>query len=282
MCDMLVGADGVKSAVRRCMMPEIAQNLSGQAADFALSCAEPIWSGVTAYRTLINAENLLARAPDHRVFQGPTMYLGKDTLFLAYPISNGKFINFAGFSLSEELARTCYEPDTTGRRGFDGPWVRELTKEEFCKPFRGLEKETEPILECIEKGNIWAVHVTKCLPIQYHGRVALVGDAAHAMVPFQGSGAGQGVEDAFLLATVLGHPSTTLETIPRALAVYDKLRREFSSDVAVHAMLSGRMSAWQAGDISLAEFGERMTKDWEWAWLTDMDEALRNAVEMLA
>lgn len=125
-----------------------------------------------------------------------------------------------------------------------------------------------------------------------------MGDAAHAMVPFQGSGAGQGIEacfhpvqkslatdescqDAFLLATVLGHPSTTLETIPRALAVYDKLRRSFSCEVAVRSMLSGRMCAWQTGDISLAEFGERMTKVLEWTWLTDMEDALRDAVEIL-
>jgi len=280
MCDMLVGADGVKSAVRGCMMYEIAQNLSGQEADFALSCADPIWSGVAVYRTLIDAENLLTCAPDHRVFREPTMYLGKDALLLAYPISNGKFINVVGFCLSEELTRTCYDLDTIERRGFDGPWVRELTKEEFCKPFRGLERETEALLESVERGSLWAVYVVKCLPIRYHGRVAVMGDAAQAMVPFQGAGAGQGIEDAFLLATVLGHPSTTLETIPRALAVYDKIRRPFSSEIAVLSMQSARtLSAWHAGD--LADLGERMTKEREWAWLTDMEDTLRDAVEML-
>ena len=66
---------------------------------------------------------------------------------VVYPISQGKFVNFAGYTLDEDLVRTSYQADTSGRRGFEGPWVRELSKEEFCKPFEGLEKDTWPILE---------------------------------------------------------------------------------------------------------------------------------------
>ena len=48
--------------------------------------------------------------------------------------------------------------------------------------------------QCIDKGTIWAVHIVKHLPSHHYGRVALIGDAAHAMMPFQGSGAGQSIE----------------------------------------------------------------------------------------
>lgn len=65
---------------------------------------------------------------------------------LVYPISKGTFINFVGFTMSEELVRTCYQADTSGRRGFEGPWVRELSKEELCKPFERFEKDTKPLL----------------------------------------------------------------------------------------------------------------------------------------
>ncbi|KAF8452743.1 salicylate hydroxylase [Boletus edulis BED1] len=280
-CDLLVGADGIKSAVRGCMMREIAQSLSGQAAMSALSCIDPIWSGAIAYRTLISTEKLRACAPHHRALREPTVYLGKDVFCVVYPISKGKFINFAGFTLSEELIRTSYHADTSGRKRFEGPWVRELSKEEMCKPFEGLEDDTKPLLKCVDRGTLWAVHTVKPLPAHYHGRVALVGDAAHAMMPFQGSGAGQSIEDAYLLATVLGHPSTKLETIPRALAVYDKLRRPFSSDVALRAKTNGQMSVWQARDIPLAKLGEIMTKNWEWAWLSELDGALHDATKLL-
>ena len=88
-------------------------------------------------------------------------------------------------------------------------------------------------------------------------------------------------QDAYLLATVLGHPSTRSDRIPRALAVYDTLRRPFSSDVALRAKMNGQMSAWQTGGIPLEKLGETMTKSWEWAWLSDLDGALHDAVRML-
>jgi salicylate hydroxylase len=72
-CDVLIGADGVKSAVRGCMMREIAQTLSEGAAAAALSCIDPIWSGATAHRTLINAEKLRASHPNHRALREPTV-----------------------------------------------------------------------------------------------------------------------------------------------------------------------------------------------------------------
>ncbi|KIJ16517.1 hypothetical protein PAXINDRAFT_98958 [Paxillus involutus ATCC 200175] len=279
-CDVLIGADGVKSAVRGCMMREIAQTLSEGAAAAALSCIDPIWSGATAHRTLINAEKLRASHPNHRALREPTVYIGQDASIIVYPISEGRYVNFAGFTICADLVRTLYEADTSGRRRFKGPWVGELTKEELCKPFEGFEDEVKPLLECVDKGTLWAVHTVKHLPAHSHGRVALLGDAAHAMMPFQGSGAGQSVEDAYFLATVLGHPATTLETVPRALAVYDKLRRPFSSEVALGSKFNGELSMLQT-DVPPTELGEMMIKDWEWAWLSELDGSLEDAVKIL-
>ena len=68
-----MGADGVKSAVRGCMMREIARTVSGEAETSVLSCIDPIWSGATAYRALINSEKLRERAPDHRALRESTL-----------------------------------------------------------------------------------------------------------------------------------------------------------------------------------------------------------------
>lgn len=107
-----------------------------------------------------------------------------------------------------------------------------------------------------------------------------MGDAAHAMLPFQGAGASQSIEDAYLLATVLGHKATTLDTVPRALAIYDKLRRPFSSDVALRSRFNGQLFAFQT-DVPLHELGKTVTKNWEWAWLTELDGALEEAVKLV-
>jgi salicylate hydroxylase len=68
-CDVLFGADGIKSAVRNVMLRELAEVVSSDAKQSVLSCINPVWSGVTAYRTLIPAEKLRARCPDHRALR---------------------------------------------------------------------------------------------------------------------------------------------------------------------------------------------------------------------
>ncbi|KAG1900266.1 salicylate hydroxylase [Suillus fuscotomentosus] len=285
-CDVLIGADGIKSSVRPCMMRELAEVVGPHEKQSVLSCMNPIWSGVTAYRTLIPAEKLRARCPNHRVFAGGiTQYLGKDAFFLAYSISLGKYINFAGFTLQPDLVNTAYEADPRmPRRSFQGradsDWVGELTAEQFVEPFKDFEEDAKQILKCVERGTLWAVHTVKTLPSTNFGRVALLGDAAHAMLPFQGAGAGQSIEDAYLLATVLGHKATTLDTVPRALAIYDKLRRPFSSDVALRSRLNGQLCALQT-NVPLHRLGNTVTKNWEWAWLTELDDALEEAVKLV-
>ncbi|KAG1848944.1 hypothetical protein DFJ58DRAFT_729703 [Suillus subalutaceus] len=92
-------------------------------------------------------------------------------------------------------------------------------------------------LECVEKGTLWAVHTVKTLPSTNFGRVAIVGDPAHAKALVLARVSRSA--DAYLLMTVLGHKSTTLETVPMAPAIYDKLRSPFSSEVALRSIHSG-------------------------------------------
>lgn len=85
-CDVLVGADGLKSAVRRSFLGEKAQWAQSEgrrreAADIAAS-VEPVWSGTNAYRALIPADRLRSKAPDHRIFKQPTQVRPSQTLWL--------------------------------------------------------------------------------------------------------------------------------------------------------------------------------------------------------
>jgi salicylate hydroxylase len=84
----------------------------------------------------------------------------------------------------------------------------------------------------------WAIHTVKPLWSFVSNRVALIGDAAHAMAPHQGAGAGQSIEDAYVLPTLLGHSRTTLNTIPRALTIYDTVRQPFANKVAEQSRLN--------------------------------------------
>jgi salicylate hydroxylase len=80
-CDVLIGADGLKSAVRRTFLAEKAEWAKSEEkwAEVANinASVDPVWSGTNAYRALIPADRLRARAPDHPIFREPTQVSGQ-------------------------------------------------------------------------------------------------------------------------------------------------------------------------------------------------------------
>jgi salicylate hydroxylase len=75
-CDVLIGADGIKSSVRRSLLREqgYRARADGRQRDYdhLLDSVDPVWSGTLAYTAVISAERLKARAPHHRAFDQPT------------------------------------------------------------------------------------------------------------------------------------------------------------------------------------------------------------------
>ncbi|KAJ7115024.1 hypothetical protein C8R44DRAFT_676103 [Mycena epipterygia] len=287
-CDVLVGADGLKSAVRRALLGERATWMQAQgrfqeAADIT-SCINPVWGGAIAYRALIPAERLNAFAPGHQVLTTPTQYLGKHGYIIAYPISNGKTINFVAFSCRHDLENTPFE----------GPWVGPGDKSRFAGIFAHWEPDVQALLHCVDKSLQWAVHTVKPLRSLVSGRRVLIGDAAHAMAPHQGAGAGQAIEDAYILATVLGHPLTTRETLPRALRAYDAIRRPAADVVAEGSRMNGRyfsldldsgvdFDRYEGPQLveQLLKVHGAVVKNWEWAWTTSVDDSIQEALRVL-
>ncbi|KAF8888107.1 salicylate hydroxylase [Infundibulicybe gibba] len=286
-CDVLIGADGLKSAVRQALLGEKAQYAGSQqkfqeAADIT-SCIDPAWSGTNAYRALIPAHRLREKSPNHPIFTRPTQYLGKNGYIIAYPISHGKMINFVAFLSRHNLENTK----------FNGPWVSTVEKSDFVHLFANWEPEVQELMACVERPLKWAIHTVRPLPSFVSGGVALVGDAGHATVPHQGSGAGHAIEDAYFLATLLGHPATTRETLHRALRIYDQVRRPYALRMQEKSRLNGRYFTMNVDGLNfdtlsgdrlrekLHQLGETFTKNWEWAWTTTIDSSLQQAIQLL-
>ncbi|KAF8624148.1 hypothetical protein AX17_007211 [Amanita inopinata Kibby_2008] len=292
-CDVLIGADGIKSAVRRALLTEKAQIARGRNEDAAvvdeiLAAVEPVWAGQISYRTVIPAEKLKARAPGHRVLTDRVKYIGKDAVIIAYPVSLGKLVNVAVFKAWHDLEGAPFE----------GQWVSTADKAEFVCEFSSWETEVQELLDCVEKPMRWAVHTVRPIDSFVQSRVVLAGDAAHAMLPYQGSGAGQAVEDAYILSSLLGHPKTTLETLDHALQVYDQVRRPFSLEVYRKSRLAGQYMMLHPDVIDLTEdkdgvvdgeqtrgkllnLAEELTKNWEWSWTTRIDGEFEGALKLL-
>ncbi|KAF9454477.1 FAD/NAD(P)-binding domain-containing protein [Macrolepiota fuliginosa MF-IS2] len=288
-CDVLIGADGVKSAVRKTFMTEKAhlaqsEGRRAEAAD-CLASIEPAWSGTNSYRTLISADLLRSRYPNHRVFTQPMQYLGKNAHIIAYPISRGKLINFVAF-----ISRHDKENSK-----FSGPWVTPTEREEMASTFKRWEPEVQALIDCVNQPLRWAIHTVRPLSTFVHGRVAVIGDAAHSMVPTQGSGAGQAIEDAFILATVLGNPRTdgSSASIQRALKVFDIVRRPRALEVQERSRLNGRYFSLNYNDVDfsslqgeelraeLVELMETVKQNWAWTWTTSPRDSYEEATQLM-
>lgn len=281
-CDILIGADGLKSAVRASMLHEQARvaeyrGQHAQAADLRTRI-EPRWSGVLAYRILVSAEKLRRVSPHHRVLTVPTMYVGKDRHIIAYPISHGQFINIAAFDADYDQEGST----------FTDPWIQDRDSGEVTNSYNNWEPEVKQLVGCIDEGKVnrWVVNVVKPLPTYAFARVALLGDAAHAMTPFTGAGAAQAIEDAWILSALLSHPRTTLRNVAQVLQVYSRVRLPLASQVAERSRRNGRhFSLHEPGSeitaAGLPELGQRIYQNFEWAWNTDPGVDMRRAMEML-
>jgi salicylate hydroxylase len=172
--DVLVGADGIRSQVRNILFgPE-----------------QPRFTGCVAYRGLVPADRLaeLGLEVTAQVWLGPGRH------FVHYFVSGGRQVNFVA----------VIEQDTWTRES----WTDHGNVADALAAFEGWHRQVRTILEAVDETFVWALFDRAPLARwsagpQCHGRVTLLGDACHAMLPFMAQGAAQAIEDAATLAACL-------------------------------------------------------------------------------
>jgi salicylate hydroxylase len=188
----LIGADGIWSTVRHHLFPDV----------------QPRFSGLIAWRGTLEARQLPREftAPRVQLWMGPGAHL------VAYPISGGRQINIVAIV-----------PGTWNRPGWNLPGdALELTAIFDASRWPG------PARMLIGAVDVWRRWALFTMPdIEWtRGCFALLGDAAHAMLPFAAQGAAMAVEDAAVLAKVLSQsPLETAAQVGSALRRYERLRR---------------------------------------------------------
>lgn len=95
-----------------------------------------------------------------------------------------------------------------------------------------------------------------------------------------------------MLSSLLGSSYTTRATVSEALHIYDSIRRPFSQDVARRSRTNGRYLSFAAppdaedcGDnenLEVSQLGQVITKNWEWAWVSTLDDAVDDALTTLS
>lgn len=136
------------------------------------------------------------------------------------------------------------------------------------------------IVSAMEKLDVWALFDHPPAPTYYgtQPRICLVGDAAHAMAPHQGSGAGMGIEDCYVLGNLIGEASS-VEDLDKAFKAYDEVRRPKTQKVVATSREAGRL--W---DFELEGYGDdvdalqqNMQTRMHWIWQADLRGELERA-----
>lgn len=177
--DLLIGADGVHSAIRRQMVGEGGARFTGLVA----------WRGLVA----------MDRLPAHQRRLVGANWVGPGGHVVTYPLRRGKILNFVGVT-----ERSGWEVES---------WTEAGTIAECAADFAGWHADVQRIVGAIETPFKWALLGRAPLPLLVQGRVALLGDAAHPMLPFLAQGANMAIEDGAILARCLeaeADPATAL------------------------------------------------------------------------
>lgn len=184
--DLVIGADGIRSVVRQQLFSD----------------AEPVFSGEHAYRVVIDADATYGLTVDDNF----RMYIGRGTKVYFLPLRHRGQVSF-------DVTALCADPT----------WTPDASKDHLLALLDGFDERIVRIARDLDMThvNVRAVYDMDPIDRWHSDCVALVGDAAHAMLHHQGQGANQAVQDAGgLVEALLAAPD-----LPCALARYQEIRK---------------------------------------------------------
>jgi salicylate hydroxylase len=217
-CDVLVGADGIHSVVRASLFGKAPARFTNQ----------------ICWRAQIPMDDVPTRVGpggsvhlEHGEYSG---WIGPTGHVICYPIRAGKFLNIFAGRVSETWV--------------DESWVTPSTNEELLEAYSGWNDALLGMLRKADRCFKWGIYDRDPLQHWVSGRAALLGDAAHPMMPTLAQGAAISIEDGYAFArnlaaadgdAVLGLAAYERERVPRASAVQLQARDQFQDNRKVPA-----------------------------------------------
>ena len=205
--DFLVGADGLRSVVRERLGLGLADS--------------PVWSGRTAWRALVPA----AAAPPAAMLLETGLWLGPRAHLVHYPVRHGEFLNIVAISEDPWRAEDA-----------DDLWNIPSGPAEISPCFSSWADEARAIVASAREWRRWPLFDRNPSRRWRVDRVAVLGDAAHPMLPFFAQGAAQAVEDAAALGEAFAKGSGDVNA---ALSAYETARARRAGAVVVASRKQG-------------------------------------------
>ena len=239
--DLLIGADGIHSRVRHVVFgPEKAR-----------------FTGCVAWRGLVPAEkvaHLGIEVASHN-------WMGPDGHVVHYWVSAGRFMN---------VVCVVEHGDWT-----NDSWTDKGRISDALARYEGWHPTVRSLIEAFPETYVWALHDRLPLPQWTAGRVTLLGDACHPMLPFMAQGAAQSIEDGATLAALL---DAMPDDVTAALQRYEEIRKPRATRLQ-QASAANRTRfhlhdgpEQQARDAAMATSGDRSIANIGWLYLHDAAE----------
>ncbi|MGR3379411.1 FAD-dependent monooxygenase [Salipiger abyssi] len=200
--DLVIGADGVRSVVRGSLFAE----------------TEVRWTGHMCYRALVPTGGVVDFVnPDSTFWMGPNGHV------VTYYVKGGDMVNIVAVREAEEWVAES--------------WSTRSTKEALLADFEGWHSSLQTLFSRVDEVYSWGLFDRDPMQSWVKGRVALLGDACHPMLPFLSQGAAMAIEDALVLSDAL---AASPEDIDLALKRYEEERLPRCSRVQLEARERGR------------------------------------------
>jgi salicylate hydroxylase len=201
--DVVIGADGINSILRAHVVEPMAAE----------------YSGSRAYRGLIER----AKLPNWKS-EAHQIWMGDGKHFIVFPVRRGELLNYVGFVPTQTETVES--------------WSAAGDRDQLAESFSGWDAPVVELIEKVETCFWWGIYDHKPLKSWTNGRLALLGDAAHAMQPHVGQGANQAVEDAIALAVFL--EGRNADAAVDGLESYEAFRRERTDIVQRESRKNGQ------------------------------------------
>jgi salicylate hydroxylase len=231
--DLLVGADGLWSSVRQHLLDDGAPQSTSHVAMRAMMAQKDLPPAL--------------RSNDITVWLGPKMHV------VHYPVRGGEWLNLV-FIREGMLAGAA-----------DG-WNQGVNDKTLLMPSNIKNSLLQNLLHSVEHWQAWPLCLrapTHSAPQHAQGRVALLGDAAHPMLPYLAQGAGMAIEDAAELGRCLPNEASAATGVTAALQRYAQARWQRNARVQARAIRNGKifhasgLTRW-GRDLSMKVLGERL------------------------
>ncbi|KAK5118006.1 hypothetical protein LTR62_004050 [Meristemomyces frigidus] len=249
--DLVIGCDGIHSALRNQFVVD-----------------KPVFSGQIAYRGVVPTKSL----PNWPFESWSVLWSAKHRHFLVFPIARNEELNVVAFITKPEKEVADVKES----------WTSICDRKDVYADFKGFDKPVQDIIDLMpEQPSKWRLNDREPLDRWHYfdGKVILLGDAAHAMLPHLGAGAGQSMEDGWVLGRALGehlsgHTGSNFTSLQTTARLYQDVRLPRAQKTQATSRAAGNTYEMQTPDMLELSFeecipliakrtGERMKSVWE-------------------